>query len=177
MDYKIDTVEGHEECRKELTRLIGRYEMGKATQTPCDILADMMLAIYDAYELSMDWRDSRMQKPQQKRPCAGCEAAEQADDDEDEETNELGYIVYKRGKKPGKYVVFAAWCNGTPLYARDLDAAMIFKYRGMAEHVAGRLGERWEVIDLDEVERDADRTERLLAAIFGEVDEEGEPEE
>ena len=54
---------------------------------------------------------------------------------------------------------------------------MIFKYRGMAEHVAGKLGERWEVIDLDEVERDADRNERLLAAIFGEADEEGEPEE
>ena len=66
MDYKINTVEGHEECRKELMHLIGRYGMGKATQTPCDILADMMLAVYDAYELSMDRRDSRMQKPQQK---------------------------------------------------------------------------------------------------------------
>ena len=55
-------------------------------------------------------------------------------------------------------MVFAAWRNGIPLCARGLGAAMIFKYRGMAEHVAGKLGERWEVIDLDEVERDADRT-------------------
>lgn len=168
MDYKIDTVDGHEECRKELMRLIGRYEMGKATRTPCDVLADMMLAVYDAYNLCVDRRDRRLQKPTQKAPCTGCKAAEQADDNEDEETNELGYILYRHGRKPGKYTVFVEWRDGIPLFARDIDAAMIFKYRGMAERVAEKLGARWAVIDLDEVEQDSEKTKRLLAAIFGE---------
>lgn len=179
MNYKIDTEKGHEEFHKELTRLAGRYRMGQVSRTPCDVIADVMLNAFDSFACAVIDRDERMQKPQQKRPCADCDAAEQADDDE--ETNELGYIVFKHGKKPGKYVVFAAWRNGIPLFARNLYAAMIFKYRGMAEHVAGKLveivGGKWEVIDLDELEENHEANERLLKAIFGEVDEEGEPEE
>ena len=45
------TVKKHEAFRKDLTHLLGLYGCGKDTNTPCDILADMMLAFYDAYEL------------------------------------------------------------------------------------------------------------------------------
>ena len=166
----------HEALRKEMTHLLGRYGCGKETNTPCDILADLMLGFYDAYNLHVTRRDERIRKPYhdepEERPCDGCNGCEP---DEEEETNERGYIVI-RHLKGRKHLAFTDWRNGKPVICNSADLAMNFKYRGMAEHVAEKLGENpggnWEVIDLDELEKNHEANERLLKAIFGEDDPE-----
>ena len=177
------TVKEHEAFRKDLIHLLGYYGCGKDTNTPCDILADMMLAFYDAYELHVNRRDQRMRKPYHAEPkedpcsaCVACDPDPDADEDEEEdECNERGYIVIRhlRGKK---HLAFVEWRNRKPVLSNSAAYAINFKYRGMAENVAEKLGEmvggKWGVVDLDELEENNEANERLLKAIFGEDDDE-----
>ena len=164
-----------EAFRKDLIHLIGRHGLGKESYTPCDVLADLMIGSYHGFCIQIMRRDDWLKERSQKRPCTACacEAPEPAED-ENEETNERGYIVYRHGKRPNSHRVFVEWRDGIALFANNCDVAMTFKYRGMAERVAEKLGKRWEVIDLDELAEDYEKNKRLLAAIFGETDTEEE---
>ncbi len=173
----MQTMKDHEELRNGMIHLLARCGCGKETNTPCDILADLMLSFYDSYELHVNRRDKRMRKPYHDKPdenpcdeCKGCEP-----DEEEDESNERGYIV-SRYMGHRRLLVFVEWRDKKPVLCNSPDLAMNFKYRGMAEHIAEKLveivGGKWEVIDLDELEENHEANERLLKAIFGENDEE-----
>lgn len=159
------TIDAHEAFRKELTDLLNKYNLDEESNTPDYILADLLLSVYDSYTLHVTRRDETF---------SFTNAENEDDEDEDDDTNERGFIVIKDEKPIPKHIVFVEWRNKRPVYSNCADYAMIFTHREMAEHVAGKLGDDWYVLDLDELERDSKATERLLKAIFRDDDDDEE---
>lgn len=79
------------------------------------------------------------------------------------------YMVYKAGDKPREFWYFVEWRNKKPIIGQT--DGMVFTYEGMAKHVAEKLGDSWKVIDVSQ--KECEKAERLLKAIFSE-DEEGD---
>ena len=87
------------------------------------------------------------------------------DDEDDEEPGD--YMVVKRGEKPREWWFFREWDNGKPVIGQN--GGMVFTYKSAAEHMANRLGEGWNVVDVSEEE--CEKCERLLSAIFSDEDD------
>lgn len=183
-------IETREEFREELKKLINKYGMEKACDTPDYILADLLMGAYDNYSMHVTRRDNWFgfdpfnqnvgdeteEKPAEAKqteteePADTAEEQEEADsDDEEDVKSKAGFIVYRRDRK-NRYTFFVEWRNGVPVFAEDENLAMRFTYKGMAENVASRLGEEWNIFDVDEVtdEKKCRACERLFKAIFGE---------
>ena len=160
------------EFEKELTRLIGRFGLGKMANTPCDILADVML---DAYATFTDATYTRDERRNQKSGCR-CQKDEARpeklhparDRGNRPEANHLGYIGVKPVGPGGKHEAFVSFRNYHPLITDTANLAMIFSFREMAEDVAEKLGNGWEVLDLDDLEASRDTVERFLKCLRAE---------
>lgn len=80
------------------------------------------------------------------------------------------YMVYKPGDKPKEFWYFVEWRYGFPVIGQC--DGMVFTYEGMAQHVAGQLGDGWKVIDVSP--EACYKAEKLMAAIFREDEEDDE---
>ena len=98
-------------------------------------------------------------------------------EEEQEITNERGYLVYKQGEKPKEHLVFVEFRHGKALFSDYADLGMVFTFKGMAEHIAEKLGKGWEVLDLDKVYEESASAKRLLAILFRDDDDEDEEDE
>ena len=177
----IENVEGF---RKDLTALINKYGLENACDTPDYILADFLINVYDTYCLHITRRDEwfgfdpfgdnvvekaeETPEAEQAEPAIDAKAEPEIEEAEDQKS-ELGFVVYKRVSH-NVYTFFVEWRNKKPVFAENLDLAMRFDYKSMAENIASNLGEGWRVVDLDEIndEEECRKCENLLKAIFGE---------
>lgn len=83
--------------------------------------------------------------------------------DADESDEPKGsWMVYKPGKKRGDFWLFREWDDGDAVIGKD--GGMVFTYKGMAEHVAEKLGAGWVVIDVSQ--EACERANKLLDALF-----------
>ena len=185
MERKV-SIEKREEFRKELTVLINKYGLENACDTPDYILADLLVGAYDNYSLHVTRRDNWFgfdpfnqsvddktdgEAAPVEQENAEPENTEPETEEAEDVKSEAGFIVYKHVKK-NEFSFFVEWRHGIPVFAEDENLAMLFEYKGMAEHVASCLGDGWQVYDLDEVrdEEECRKCENLLKAIFGEDD-------
>lgn len=89
-------------------------------------------------------------------------------DEEKETVMEMpgDFIVFRRLDTGKKVEYFSHWDKGIGIATKEGSEAMEFEYESMAEYVAGKLGEGWEVLDINA--ESARARSRLLNAIFGE---------
>lgn len=83
------------------------------------------------------------------------------DADETDEP-EGSWMVYKPGRKKNEFWLFREWDDGDAVIGKY--GGMVFTYKGMAEHVAEKLGAGWVVIDVSQ--ESCKKAEKLMAAIF-----------
>ena len=157
---KNATMEAREKFRKELRDLINKYGLDEECNTPDHLLADLLLSMYDSYALHVARRDEAV----------GFLDSSEEEDEEEQPDSKRGYIVIK-DEKPLTHTVFVEWRNKQPIYSNCADNAMVFVHRPIAEHVAGKLGDGWYVLNLDELWRESDKARRLIDAIFRTVDD------
>lgn len=84
------------------------------------------------------------------------------DDAEDTDEPKGSWMVYKPGRKKNEFWLFREWDNGDAVIGKD--GGMVFTYKGMAEHVAEKLGAGWVVIDVSQ--EACERANKLLDALF-----------
>lgn len=183
MNRTIPT-ENVEGFRKDLTALINKYGLENACDTPDYILADFLINVYDTYCLHITRRDEWFgfdpfgdnvvekaeETPEVEQSEPVVEATTEPEITEaDDPKSKLGFVVYKRVSRD-VFTFFVEWRNKKPVFAENVDLAMRFDYRSMAENIASNLGEGWCVVDLDEINDDEEcrKCENLLKAIFGE---------